>query len=92
MSKVDPCLFISKSVICVVYVNDCLFWEHSKSDIDNVMKFFKENLPSYNWEQSKGESVSEFLVIDIKTLDGRFQFFSNWIDPQSLGSHKDGVL
>ena len=39
------------------------------------MKSFKEGGPSYNWEHSKGESVSEFLVIDIKTLDnGGFQF------------------
>ena len=27
MSKVDLCLFMSKTVICVVYVDDCLFWE-----------------------------------------------------------------
>ena len=39
------------------------------------MKYFKEYGPSYNWEHSKGE-VSEFLGIDIKTLDnGGFQFF-----------------
>ena len=25
MRKFDPCLFMSKTVICVVYVNDCLF-------------------------------------------------------------------
>ena len=78
MSKVDPCLFMSKTVICVVYVDDCLFWARSKFEIDNVMKYFKEGRLSYNWEQSKGESVSEFLVIDIKTLDdGGFQFFQN---------------
>ena len=68
-SKVDPCLFMSNTVICVVYVDDCLFWERSQYDIDNLMKYFKEDGPSYNWEHSKGESVSEFLVIDIKTLD-----------------------
>ena len=40
------------------------------------MKYFKDDGPSYNWEHSKGESVSEFLGIDIKTLDdGGFQFF-----------------
>ena len=27
VSKVDPCLFMSKDVICVVYVDDCIFWE-----------------------------------------------------------------
>ena len=64
-----------KNVICVVYVEDCLFWARSQSDIDNVMNSFKEDGPSYNWEHSKGESVSEFLGIDIKTLDnGVFQF------------------
>ena len=48
MSKVDPCLFMSNTVICVVYVDDCLFWAHSQSDIDNVMKSSKVNGPSYN--------------------------------------------
>ena len=40
------------------------------------MKSFKEDGPSYNWEHSKGESVSELLGIDIKKLDdGGFQMF-----------------
>ena len=59
--KVDTCLFISKTVIYVVYVYYCIFWAHSQSDIDKVMKSFKEDGPSYNWEHSKGESVSELL-------------------------------
>ena len=75
MSKVDPCLFMSKTVICVVYVDDFIFWERSQYKINNVMRYFEEDGPSYNWEHSKGESVSEFLGIDIKTLDdGGFQF------------------
>ena len=53
MSKVDTCLFMSKTVICVVYVDDCLFWARSKSDIDNIMKSFKEDGTSYNWEHSR---------------------------------------
>ena len=77
MSKVDPCLFISKTVICEVYMDDCLFWERLQSEIDNVMKYFKEDGTSYNWEHSKVESVSGFLCIDIKTLDhGGFMFCS----------------
>ena len=31
---------------CVVYVDDCLFWEHSQYEIDNVMKYFKEDVTS----------------------------------------------
>ena len=66
---------MSKAVICVVYVHDCLLWESSKSVIDNVVKSFKEYGTSYDWEHSKGESVSEFLGIDIKTLNNSgFQF------------------
>ena len=43
ISKVDPCLFISKTVICLVYADDCTFWERSQYDIDNVMKSSKED-------------------------------------------------
>ena len=55
MSKVDPCLFMSKIVICVVYVDDCIFWERSQYDIDNLINSFNEDGPSHNWEHSKGE-------------------------------------
>ena len=66
---------MSKTVIYVVYVDDCLFWARSQSEIDNVMKSFKEDDPIYNWEHSKGESVYEFLGIYIKTFNnGGFQF------------------
>ena len=67
---------MSKTVICVVYLDDCLFWERSQSDIDNVMNSFKDDGSSYNWRKSKGDSVSDFLGNYIKTLDdGGFQFF-----------------
>ena len=60
----------------MLYVGDCLFWALSQSNIDNVMKSFKDDYPNYNWEKSKLESVYEFLGIDTKTLDdGVFQFF-----------------
>ena len=76
MSKVDPCLFMSKTVICVVYMDDCLFWESLESHINNDMKYLKGNEPSYDLEHSKGELVSELLVVDIKTwYYGGFQFY-----------------
>ena len=58
MIKVYPFIFMSKTVICVVYVDDCLFLESLQSDIDNVIKSFKEDGNSYNWENLKGESAS----------------------------------
>ena len=42
------------------------------------MNYFKEYGPSDNWEHSKGESVSEFLGVDMKTLDdGGFKVCQN---------------
>ena len=40
--KVDPCIFMSNTVICVVYMDDCLFWERSQSGIYNIMNSSKE--------------------------------------------------
>ena len=53
--KLYPCMFMPNTFICVVYVDDCLFWERSKSDIYNVIKSLKEDGPIYNWEHSKVE-------------------------------------
>ena len=39
--QVDPYLFISKNVICVVYVDGCLFLECPQSNIYSIMKSFK---------------------------------------------------
>ena len=60
----------------MLYVNDCLFWARSQYEMDNVMKYFKADGPSYNWAHSKRESAPEFFGIDIKKLDdGGFKFF-----------------
>ena len=68
-------MFMTNNVICVVYVDNCFFWARSQPQIDNAMKYFKENGLSYNCEHSKVESVYEFLGIGIKTLDdGGFHF------------------
>ena len=74
--KVDPYLFMPKTMICLVYVADCTFWSRSQYDIDKTMKYLKEDGTSKNWEHSNGESVSEFLGIDTKILDdGEFYFY-----------------
>ena len=44
--EMDPCLFVPKTMICVVYVDCCLFWECSQYNIYNTMKSFKEYRPS----------------------------------------------
>ena len=49
MSNVYSCMFMSNTVVYVVFVDDFLFVARSQSDIDNVMKYFNEDGPSYNW-------------------------------------------
>ena len=63
--KADPCLFISKKVICVSYVDDCLWFAKDSKDIDAVLKSFESDGDKYNWEMTEGGSVEEFLGIKI---------------------------
>ena len=35
-SKFDPCLFIGTNVMCVVYVDDLIFWSRDLAHVDRV--------------------------------------------------------
>eukprot|EP00957_Ditylum_brightwellii_P156396 11903125-Ditylum_brightwellii.AAC.1 len=61
--KADPCLFISKKVACIVYVDDCLWFTRDSKDIDAVLKSFKVDGDKYNWEIIEGGSANDFLGI-----------------------------
>jgi hypothetical protein len=37
-SKYDPCLFVSEKVICLCYVDECLFFARDGSDIDAMIE------------------------------------------------------
>ena len=38
MSKVDHCLFLSKDIVRIYYVDDCLFFAHKQEKIDELLK------------------------------------------------------
>ena len=57
-------------MVCVAYYDDCLFCDHSHPYIEEIIKSFEDDEPKHNWEFSKGGSVSEFLVIEIKEVSG----------------------
>jgi Reverse transcriptase (RNA-dependent DNA polymerase). len=61
-SMLDPCLFISSKVICVVYVDDCLFFSPNSSDIDDSIRAIKER----GMDLEVKDSVEGFLGISIK--------------------------
>ncbi len=41
-SKFDPCLFIGTNVICVVYVDDIIFWSKVTEDINSSAMQLRE--------------------------------------------------
>jgi len=61
-SDVDPCLFISEKVICLVHVDDTLFFSPNKSDIGVVLGKLRELKMKLNVE----DDVAGFLGVLIK--------------------------
>ena len=42
-STTDPCMFVHKYMICLVYVDDCLFFSKDKSNIDKIIASLAED-------------------------------------------------
>ena len=66
-SVVDPCLFISSKVICISYVDDCLWFYRNQKDMDDLLESFRNDGDEYNWEMRVEGSVKEFLGIEVKS-------------------------
>jgi Reverse transcriptase (RNA-dependent DNA polymerase) len=70
MKMIDPCLFRSKDVICVTYVDDCLFFSHSEEKIDTVLEDLKSPNPT-TFQLNVEDDVAGFLGIHLaKQCDG----------------------
>jgi hypothetical protein len=65
MEDVDPCLFISDKVICLVYVDDCLFYSPKAEYIDEMIQKLRENDMTLEVE----DSVAGFLGVHIDRND-----------------------
>ena len=68
-SEIDPCLFISDKVICLVYVDDTLLWARDQKDIDEILyKLVNNQKMAIEVE----DDVAGFLGVLIKphTSDG----------------------
>lgn len=64
-SEADPCLFVSDKVICLVYVDDTLFFSREESDIDSVIS----GLRSLGMELEEESDVAGFLGVHIERRD-----------------------
>ena len=62
-SKFDPCLFIGTDVICVVYVDDLIFWSRDEAKIDKVgLELCKLGVALEQEEDAAGFLGVEFAV------------------------------
>jgi hypothetical protein len=68
MTDIDPCLFISDKVICLVYVDDTLFYSPKSEYIDEVIANLRKN----EMELEVENSVAGFLGVHIERneMDG----------------------
>jgi hypothetical protein len=64
-SNLDPCLFASKDVICLCYVDDCLFFSRKKEAINNVIQDLQSPNPTRFMLQEE-DDVAGFLGILIE--------------------------
>ena len=55
----DPCLCIGPKVICVVYVDNCLFFYHSQSDTDQENENIRQTGMTLNIE----DNIAGFLEV-----------------------------
>jgi hypothetical protein len=69
-SKMDPCLFISPTVLLVLYVDDCCIFARDPKDIDSLLKSFDDNSDEFNWKMTIEGSVTEFLGIEMTPVNG----------------------
>ena len=79
-SNIEPCLFIHHDIICVVYIDDCLFFAHDDSTIELMITDLKKDFALL-----PGDSVPAFLGIQIKTLlSGKLELLQPHLTKQCL--------
>jgi len=61
----DPCLFFTDKVVCVVYVDDCLFFSKDQKDIDDCIKRIQDTGMDLGVEAD----AAGFLGISIQRTD-----------------------
>lgn len=73
-SNNDLCLFISKKVICVCYVDDCLFLAQQQDDINKVIASLQDNSKPDRLMLSVEDDVAGFLgILMQKKQDGSIE-------------------
>ena len=65
----EPCLFIKDNIICLGYVDDCLFFRKDMATIDELIKDLQNPQKKTLYALEEEADVSAFLGIKIKNND-----------------------
>jgi hypothetical protein len=72
-SKIDPCMFVHGKMICLIYVDDCLFFSKSMKDIDGMIISLRET-----FDLNEEDNVAGFLGIKLNYQeDGSIQLLQD---------------
>jgi hypothetical protein len=62
VGNLEPCLFVKQGVICLVYVDDCLFFGRDKNKIRELVQEIQDT----GFELTIEEDVYAFLGVEVK--------------------------
>ena len=86
MTDIDPCLFVSDKVICLVYVDDCLLYSPDSRYIDETLKTLREQ----GMELETKDNVAGFLGVHIERHGDHIELTQKGLISRildALGSH-----
>jgi hypothetical protein len=65
-SEADPCLFMSEKVVCLVYIDNTLFYAQNQEDIDDIITNLKTEM-----ELEEEDDTAGFLRVHINQREDR---------------------
>ena len=68
-SDIDPCLFISPTIIIALYIDDCCIAFSDQSDFDRLLQFFENDGDKFDWEHTVDGTLHEYLGIEINDIE-----------------------
>eukprot|EP00957_Ditylum_brightwellii_P210098 15364571-Ditylum_brightwellii.AAC.1 len=72
----ELCIFVTSKVICLVYVDDCLFFAKKDSNITELLEQIKKHGLKHNVEEDAGE----FLGVTVKRFGSKIQLLQTGLN------------
>jgi hypothetical protein len=82
-SNLDPCLFMSKTLIMIIYVDDILIYGRSTDGIDNLIKCLKKDDIALN----KEGMAEGYLGVDIQQDRDKISLLQEGLTKRIITAH-----